>query len=207
MLQYQVNEMGKKVFAQSDDRIKQFCCGKVNFQESCQRPRKFKIVFPIDLFILSCLLYVCPLYLTVIFSLIFTVVFKGYFLPVETTDCPPLPTTTPPKPATMAPAPPVTSAQSWVDAPARIASKPSNTAQHNTDIELFESGKKSTPPKLIDDEKNPPNINIEIHNVFSFGMTNNSLPSLLPLKTTDTDNNISVSKHKQNESSSPIVYV
>lgn len=38
MLQYQVNEMGKKVFSQSDDRIRQFCCGKFNFQETCYRP-------------------------------------------------------------------------------------------------------------------------------------------------------------------------
>lgn len=38
MLQYQVNEMGKKVFSLSDDRIRQFCCGKFNFQETCYRP-------------------------------------------------------------------------------------------------------------------------------------------------------------------------
>lgn len=40
MLQYQVNEMGKKIFALSDDRVKQFCRGKFNFQETCYRPGK-----------------------------------------------------------------------------------------------------------------------------------------------------------------------
>lgn len=40
MLQYQVNEMGKKIFALSDDRVRQFCRGKFNFQETCYRPGK-----------------------------------------------------------------------------------------------------------------------------------------------------------------------
>lgn len=38
ILQYQVNEMGKRVFSLSDDRIRQFCRGKFNFQETCYRP-------------------------------------------------------------------------------------------------------------------------------------------------------------------------
>lgn len=41
ILQYQVNEMGKKVFSLSDDRIRQFCRGKFDFQESCYRPGTF----------------------------------------------------------------------------------------------------------------------------------------------------------------------
>lgn len=40
ILQYQVNEMGRKVFSLSDDRIQQFCRGKFNFQEMCYRPGK-----------------------------------------------------------------------------------------------------------------------------------------------------------------------
>lgn len=41
ILQYQVSEMGKKVFSLSDDRIRQFCRGKFNFQETCYRPGEF----------------------------------------------------------------------------------------------------------------------------------------------------------------------
>lgn len=38
ILQQQVNDMGKKVFSLSDDRLRQFCRGKFNFQETCYRP-------------------------------------------------------------------------------------------------------------------------------------------------------------------------
>lgn len=71
----------------------------------------------------------------------------------------------------------VPATQTWVDAPARIAkpkSKPSKTAQKNPDVEVFETGdkgEKTTTKPTIEQ----PNINIEIHNVFSFG-ANNSLP-------------------------------
>lgn len=41
ILQYQVNEMGRKVFSLSDDRIRQFCRGKFNFPETCYRPGEF----------------------------------------------------------------------------------------------------------------------------------------------------------------------
>lgn len=43
MLQLQVNEMGKKIFAQSDDKIRQFCRGKFNFPDTCYRPGRFNI--------------------------------------------------------------------------------------------------------------------------------------------------------------------
>lgn len=46
MLQYQVNEMGKKIFALSDDRVRQFCRGKFNFQETCYRPGKIRFLTP-----------------------------------------------------------------------------------------------------------------------------------------------------------------
>lgn len=42
MLQYQVNEMGKKLLSLSDERIRQFCCGKINFQETCVKPGELK---------------------------------------------------------------------------------------------------------------------------------------------------------------------
>lgn len=38
VLQFQVNEMGKKLFTQSDDKIRQFCRGKFNFPDTCYRP-------------------------------------------------------------------------------------------------------------------------------------------------------------------------
>lgn len=70
------------------------------------------------------------------------------------------------------PVEPASSAQSWGDVPAKIAfkAKPSKTGQETTDIEVFDSndGTTTSAPKQ--------NINIEIHNVFSFG-TNTSIPS------------------------------
>ncbi|XP_031618667.1 uncharacterized protein LOC116337868 [Contarinia nasturtii] len=165
MLQYQVNEMGKKVFSQSDERIRQFCCGKLNFQESCYRPVLFKLV------------------------------------PVDPTDCPPLPSTES-TPTTTNPAPPPASnaPQTWGNMPARIASKPSKTAQQNTDVEVFDSGKKPSPTKP--DET--PNINIEIHNVFSFGTTGNNTTNAQPPRTEQTDNKISISKNEQNNP--PVIF-
>lgn len=116
-------------------------------------------------------------------ELIFRSVFyKGYFVPVDSlsTDCPP---TTKPTAATPAP----TAAQSWAEAPAKIASKVKPLK--NTDVEVFNSGGKTTTtaPKQenSDGDKQQPNINIEIHNVFSFG-TNGSLPS----RNDDTDSKI-----------------
>lgn len=99
----------------------------------------------------------------------FAVVYKGYFVPVDATDCPPIVTSstaaTTAKPA----------AQSWGDAPARIAS-PKKPVQQNTDVEVFDSGSKSTTPSIKASSEKTPNINIEIHNVFSFGTGNSSTP-------------------------------
>lgn len=71
---------------------------------------------------------------------------------------------------------PASSAQSWGDAPAKIAAK--SKPQKNTDVEVFNpSGKRTTSkPKLetLDGEKPQSNINIEIHNVFSFASPNNT---------------------------------
>lgn len=69
-------------------------------------------------------------------------------------------------------------AASWQDPPARISSSlsPAQSASKNPDVEIFDPK-----PKLnvtVDNPKNiqnnpetyePPNINIEIHNVLSFG--------------------------------------
>lgn len=65
---------------------------------------------------------------------------------------------------------PASSAQSWGDAPAKIAIKPK--PQKNTDVEVFTTPK----PKLetLDGEKQQSNISIEIHNVFSFATPNNT---------------------------------
>lgn len=94
--------------------------------------------------------------------------------------------------------PPATSAQSWGDAPAKIAVKPK---PHHSDVEIFDGNGKLTTakPKLetLDGEKQQqPNVNIEIHNVFSFGTANNSLlqpeqPQQSPLNG-QTDNKISL---------------
>lgn len=43
-MQYQVNEMGKRVFSLSDDRIQQYCQGKFNFQGTCYRPGEHRLV-------------------------------------------------------------------------------------------------------------------------------------------------------------------
>lgn len=133
--------------------------------------------------------------------------YKGFFIPIDATastdcptECPPLQpittvATTPTKP------PAATSAQSWGDAPAKIAIHPK--PQHS-DVETFDaSGKLTTAkPKLeaLDGEKQQQsNVNIEIHNVFSFGTANNSLlpselqpqPQQSPLNG-QTDNKISL---------------
>lgn len=129
----------------------------------------------------------------------FPVLYKGYFVPVDVTDCPPL-TVAPTKAPSVAP-----SAQSWGDAPARIAanSKPAKPIQQNTDVEVFDSGRKTTMPISTTTEKSSPNINIEIHNVFSFGTTNNSS---LPSRNEETDSKISVSQHDKNHSNPPVIY-
>lgn len=131
--------------------------------------------------------------------------YKGFFVPIDTTassdcptECPPLqPITT----VATVPTPPpaATSAQSWGDAPAKIAIHPK---PHHSDVETFDaSGKLTTAkPKLeaLDGEKQQQsNVNIEIHNVFSFGAANNSLlpqelqPQQSPLNG-QTDNKISL---------------
>lgn len=126
------------------------------------------------------------------------VVYKGYFVPVEATECPPLSTVT----AAPTPAPSGTSAaQSWGDAPARIA-KPSRKAQQNTDVEVFDSDMK-TSTTTPDPLKKQPNINIEIHNVFSFGTANNTS---FPTRTGENDSKIIGSKTDQNHSNPPIIY-
>lgn len=132
------------------------------------------------------------------------VLYNGYFVPIDavTTDCPPL--TTIVATATQAPPPPMTSAaaQSWGDAPAKIAVKP---AVHKiTDIEVFSSLSTTTPkPKLesLDDDKQQSNINIEIHNVFSFGTANNSFPPQF----NKTDSKIYIPTDKNSES--PVIFV
>lgn len=120
---------------------------------------------------------------------------------MDATVCPPLTS-----PATT-PAPAASGAQSWGDAPARIAAKPmpSKSVQQNTDVEVFDSGSKTTTVSSIkseSSEKPSPNINIEIHNVFSFGTTNNSTPS----RNEDIDSKFSQSQSQQNHSSPPIIY-
>lgn len=126
------------------------------------------------------------------FSLIYfsVTLFKGYFVPVEATDCPPIVTTT----AAAATAKPA--AQTWGDSPARIAS-PKKPVQQNTDIEVFDSGKSTTPSTKASSEK-APNINIEIHNVFSFGTGNSSTPA----RSEESDSKISVT-HRPG---SPVIY-
>lgn len=115
------------------------------------------------------------------FRTFFPVYYKGYFVPdTSAADCP---TTT--KAAPTATTPKSVAAQSW-DAPARIQSTDNNAAspvtaivkpQRNTnDVEVFGSTLKPTkaPQSSVEDlgEKQPPNINIEIHNIFSFGAEN-----------------------------------
>lgn len=119
----------------------------------------------------------------------FTVVYKGYFVPVDATDCPPITSST--AATTGKPA-----AQSWGDTPARIAS--SKPVQQNTDIEVFDSGGKSTTPSTKASSEKAPNINIEIHNVFSFGTGNSSTPP----RSEESDGRISVS-HRPG---SPVIY-
>lgn len=146
------------------------------------------------------------------FFIFFKVWYKGYFVPVDgvSTDCP---TECPPvQPATTTiivtvPAPPPTSAQSWGDAPAKLAVKPLKTAHHqNSDVEIFDANGKLTTSKpkfeALDGEKQQQsNVNIEIHNVFSFGTANNSLAQQQPLSSQpqqqspinrQTDNKISL---------------
>lgn len=115
--------------------------------------------------------------------LTFTVVYKGYFVPVDGSDCPPLSTA----PAATTPA---------AEAPARIASKtkPIRNGVQNTDIEVFNSDKGSTTPTPTPDKDKQPNINIEIHNVFSFGANSTKY---LPEKET-ADNKVTVSQNEQN---------
>lgn len=121
------------------------------------------------------------------FFFFFKVWYKGYFLPIDAstdcpTECPPLqPVTTVATAPT--PSPAATSAQSWGDAPAKIAFKPKPHKQ-NSDVEIFDGNGKFTTakPKLetLDGEKQQQsNVNIEIHNVFSFGTANNSLSNPL----------------------------
>lgn len=119
-------------------------------------------------------------------NIVFSVYYKGYFVPLPgapAVDCP-----TTPKPAggggAVTTPKPVT-AQSW-DTPARIQSPKksvTNTATANAqpqknrhDVEVF--GSTATPTKSpqssVEDlgEKPPPNINIEINNIFTFGAEN-----------------------------------
>lgn len=105
------------------------------------------------------------------FSNIILVVYKGYFVPVDSTDCPPGTTiTTTAKPHT---APPASSAQSWGDAPAKVAHK-------KTDVEVFEKSSTTKPKYETLDTDKQPAINIEIHNVFSFGASNSSATTQTP---------------------------
>lgn len=72
-------------------------------------------------------------------------------------------------------------AQSW-DTPARIQSNKNNAAnpakahKDPNEVEVFGSTPSPTksPQNAVEDlgEKQPPNINIEIHNIFSFGTEN-----------------------------------
>lgn len=193
ILQAQVNEMGKKVFSLGDDKIRQFCQGKFNFQETCYRPGEF-----IYNTISSRVPTQIPLLRFCFEPNFFPVYYKGYFVPdTSGIDCP----TTTKAPATTAkPA----KAQSW-DTPARIQSTNNNNAARSVtsivqqqktpnDVEVFESTLKPTkapqnsvgtkapqnsietkaPQNSVEDlgEKQAPNINIEIHNIFSFGAEN-----------------------------------
>lgn len=120
----------------------------------------------------------------------FAVVYKGYFVPVDATDCPPIVTSSTAA-TTAQPA-----AQSWAETPARIAS-PKKPVQQNTDVEVFDSGKSTTPSTKVTSEKTP-NINIEIHNVFSFGNGNSSTPP----QTEESDGKIS----ETHRPGSPVIY-
>lgn len=135
-----------------------------------------------------------------------SVFYKGYFVPVDavTTDCPPIGSTVQP-PASEAPEqPPASSAASWGDAPAKIAAKPK--PHKNSEVEVFDSSGKTTTPKpkleALDGEKPQSNINIEIHNVFSFGSTNNTLPSQPQNQQTDSK----ISTPIETNSSPHIIY-
>lgn len=120
-------------------------------------------------------------------AIYFAVLYKGYLYPVVGTECPPLTTksTTTTEAAAAA-------QQSWADAPARIAKPKPAKPMHNTDVEVFDSGRTTTPSTKPESEK--PSINIEIHNVFSFGTSNNTR--------TEEDSKISVSQKDQ----TPIIY-
>lgn len=115
------------------------------------------------------------------FRTLFPVYYKGYFVPdTSGVDCP---TTT--KAAGGSTTAKPAGAQSW-DTPARIQSTNNNAPNSVTtivqqqknpnDVEVFESTLKPTkaPQSAVEDlgEKQPPNINIEIHNIFSFGAEN-----------------------------------
>lgn len=126
-------------------------------------------------------------------QLFLPVYYKGYFVPLPdapAVDCPTTPKAgggdaggagTTPKP---------TAAQSW-DAPARIQlnkNKATNPVRagmqpqkNPNEVEVFGAAPSPTqsPQSSVEDlgEKQPPNINIEIHNIFSFGTENaNNLP-------------------------------
>lgn len=128
------------------------------------------------------------------FFVSFKVWYKGYFVPIDAvstecpTECPPIqpPTTTVIVTAPTPPPPQPTTSQSWGDAPAKIAFQPSKIGHHqNSDVEVFDSSGKrtTTKPKLeaLDGEKQQQsNVNIEIHNVFSFASPNNSLSQQMP---------------------------
>lgn len=133
-------------------------------------------------------------------------VYKGYFVPIDASDCPPLTTVAT---TAAAPAAEINAAQ-WADPPARVASKlkPSrNGVKQNTDIEVFnsEKGSTTTAATTMPDKDKQPNINIEIHNVFSFGGANSS--SFSP-KNEETDNKFTVTQneHTNSNSNPPIIY-
>lgn len=129
------------------------------------------------------------------------VLYNGYFVPIDAvtpTDCPPLTTmaVTPTEAASGSSA-----AQSWGDAPAKFGAKP--TVHKITEIEVFSPSETTTTPKpkfeSLDDDKQQSNINIEIHNVFSFGTANDSFP---PTQINKTDSKIYIPP-----SESPIIFV
>lgn len=137
----------------------------------------YSIQFIITIRFLFCFVFVFP----------YQVWYKGFFVPIDggvstdcPTECPPIQTSTK---APAPPVPPATTAQSWGDAPAKFAVQltPPKIGHHqNSDVEIFDGSDKITTakPKLesLDGEKQQQsNVNIEIHNVFSFGTGNNSL--------------------------------
>lgn len=131
-----------------------------------------------------------------------TVIYKGIFLPIpdswQTTECPP--TVTVDTQQTM---------MQWNAFPGRISAKPSKkaTSQKNTDYDIFDptvtprtttttTASQSNRLEKLDPDKQQSNINIEIHNVFSFnGESMNSSNPLKPNKNDSVNRVTSIVHH------------